>query len=137
MSAFATLVARHRGWVLAAATLLGLVAAGAGMFGDGGRGRAGIDDFHIADFLGRFLGAAGGRLEEAVAERLDDQGDLDGVGLSRIHEHRGGNRRGDGATLNPFCRAAGGIPWHVVLPFIGICIHTDRNRSDVTTHVFR
>lgn len=28
MSAFATLVARHRGWVLAAATLLGLVAAG-------------------------------------------------------------------------------------------------------------
>src|SRR3569832_559567 len=39
--------------------------------GFGGRlGRTGIDDIDIAQFLGRFLGALVGGVEEAVAERL-------------------------------------------------------------------
>ena len=43
----------------------------------GGRGgRAGVDDLDVAEFLGRFLRALVGGLEEADAERLDDEGDL-------------------------------------------------------------
>ena len=42
----------------------------------GGRGRAGVDDLDVAEFLGGFLGALVGGIEEAVAERLHHQRDL-------------------------------------------------------------
>ena len=50
----------------------------------GGRlGRAGVDDLDVAEFLGRFFGALVGGVEEAVAERLHDQRDLDVLGIGR------------------------------------------------------
>jgi hypothetical protein len=53
----------------------------------GGRGRrAGIDQLDIAEFLGRFLAALAGGLEEADAERLHDQGDAD---IVRRHRRAG------------------------------------------------
>ena len=41
----------------------------------GGVGRAGVDDLDVAQLLGRLLGALVGGLEEADAERLDDERD--------------------------------------------------------------
>ena len=46
-----------------------------------GRGRAGIDHLDIAEFLRGFLRAFVGGIEEAVAERFDDEGDPHRVGV--------------------------------------------------------
>ncbi len=58
-------------------------------------GRAGIDDLDVAEFLGGFLRALVGGLEEADAERLHHQRDLHGSRRMRgTDEHGGGDRRG-------------------------------------------
>ena len=58
----------------------------------GGRGRAGVDHLDLAEFLGGFLRALVGGVEEAVAERLHDQADLDRLGTGGRREHRDGKR---------------------------------------------
>ena len=47
-----------------------------------GRGRTGVDHFDAAEFLGGFLRALVGGIEEAVAERLDDETDLMSAALA-------------------------------------------------------
>ena len=59
----------------------------------GGVGRAGVDDLDIAEFLGGFLRALVGGLEEADAERLDDQRDALGLGVRAAGDEGGGERR--------------------------------------------
>ena len=72
----------------------------------GGRGRALVDDLGVAELLGRLLPAVAHRVEEAVAQALDDDGDLGDLG-----------RRGGAGAKATAATSDGGTSREAILVF--------------------
>ena len=62
----------------------------------GGTGRTGVQEIHVAEFLGRFETAVATGVKEAVAKRFDDHGDAKFVGgKCGSRQRRGERERGN------------------------------------------